>query len=190
MNDKLVEIRTGTDVFTTFEKLKQDSLFAHGRYDGTFATCRLKGVRRRFDGMFKKRNQKDAEQHIANAVVEEGDAYAVDMGIDHYEIITVDVVPSQNTKIAYRYLVETRCNGKQLGVFASRTEAKDFVKRYAEVTCENVYIKERYCVGGDEYEGFRTDIGVKVRKSKPAIVHEGSAVREVHKYYFYAKPVK
>ena len=180
----LKEIRTGTDVFSTFEKLKKESTMK-GIYDGTFATCRFNGVALQLKGMFKKTNKKIAEEHIFNHYIgNKGEAYAVDMGIDHYEIVKASVVPAQDVTPVYRFLVKSPAGNELIYAFEKLDDAKALVTEYAKNTGEALII-EKCNIKGDAYKNFYTNIEVIVRKSKPAIVPKDAGVREVHKYYFY-----
>ena len=182
------EIRKGENAVRVFDKMCGEYTCEYGddNYNGTFSTCNFYGVSLQMTGMFKQGNVKIAKKHINERMekIDKRDAYAVDMGIDHYEIVKAKLV-STKRKVSARYFVGNYETGKRLKTFEQLDKAKAYAIEMATKENEGLYIGKCF---GDQYgddELFNTKMDVKIKKSKPKTVPKGAVVREIHVYYFY-----
>ena len=187
------KIRKGENAVRVFDKMCGECVYEYGdnNFNGTFSTCNFYGVSLRMTGMFKPKNVKTAEKHIREHMnkMMKRDAYAVDMGIDHYEVVKAKLV-STKRKPSVHYFVGSYETDKWLKTFEQLDKAKVYVVEMATKGNEELYIGKCFVdqYGNDEL--FNTKMDVKIKKSKPKTVPKGAVVREIHVYYFYGWAVE
>ena len=182
------EIRKGESAGRVFDKMCEEYIREYGddSYNGTFSTCDFCGISLRMTGMFKQSNVKTAEKHIREHMDRMGkrDAYAVDMGIDHYEIVKTKLV-STKRKPSVHYFVANYETGKRVKTFEQLDKAKVYATDTATKEGTELYVGKCF---SDQYghdELFTTVTDVKIKKSKPKTVPKGAVLKEIHAYYFY-----
>ena len=183
-------IATGTNANESFDRIVEDCIYMHGDdlYNGTFSTCNFCGFTLKMDGKFKESNIKKAEKHIREQIddCEKWHAYAVDMGIDHYEVVKSKLVSSKRKTWLYYYVANYETK-KKIKMFSSLPDAKEFALKYSAEQHLVLYIGKCYADRAGRDDVLMTSTETIIKKSKPKTVPKGAVLREIHKYYFYGK---
>lgn len=182
------EMRNGESAARVFEEIRETCIAEHGdnEYNGTFSTCDFCGITLRMPGAFTNANIRAATQYIYKHIDEVGkrNAYAIDMGISHYEIIKPRIIPVKS-KPELRFFIASYGGKKENRTFKTLREAKEYVSGLVRDREDYFYIGKCYINEKGSDALFRAEFDTKIRKKKPARVPKGAVVKEIHAYYFY-----
>lgn len=173
-----------------FNYLVSEAIYEKGndRYNGTISTCELGSCKLRFPKYLESNKKKaydfidknNSAKHIANYI---------DLGVFHYQVVTVKKVTLKNPpsyKLSYvvkagvlePVIVKSFDNKTKADDYAVELQLKNPERTY-RVTKEYVLVK-----GSSIVTEIKTE--TKVYKSKPNLKPmKNRVIQEVHKYIFY-----
>ena len=179
-----------------FEKLVNKALHDYGydSYNGTVSTCSLIGQAQMTFDKVSPANEKKAYKFANKQLADIGkrDCYFIDLGVDHYEVVTVKKEVNKKGEppvFKKRFVVRMEGDGCPCTkAFEKKAEAEKFatqqilIKKYIFVEIVVDYVKVK---GSNLVESFTTNITTKKTMNKALKAQPNRTVREIHKYLFY-----
>ena len=165
-------------------------------YNGTISTTYFCKISKSFDKPTltnEKKANKFIREHLEK--IDKRDCYCVDLGIDHYEIVTVKKQspkvssPKFKKKYVVHYSTEGfRSNKEKTKSFDSKKEAENFtMKEQLSNPEDSIFVTTEYVVvkGNNTISTMKVEITTKKTMSKSLKQMPNRIVKPIHKYIFY-----
>lgn len=169
--------------------------FGEYSYNGTISTCHLVSSRPRmkFD-KYSKSNEKKAldfiKQELAKDKISKRECAFVDLGVTHYEVITVQKESSKKSVPVWKKMFVVYYSHRESDepkAFSSKREAEAFAMKKKLENIENpVCIKNEYVLTKGDSTVEKLVYKKVEKKTKPNLkAMPNRIVKEIHKFIFY-----
>ena len=186
----------GENASKVYDELVRDAIEEYGedRYNGTISTTSFYGISKKYDKPTEA-NKKKAYAFIEkeiDEVVDKRDCYCVDLGIDHYEVVTIKkeinkpkITPMFKKMFVVHYWKYDMEKEKS---FSSKREAESFAfeKKMGNPDYPVSITQDYVLVKGDNTVSvINVEITHKKTMTKQLKPMPNRTVKAIHKYIFY-----
>lgn len=182
-----IETAFAGSVREAFDNLVKEAIRENGNgpYNGTISTCSLERTVKKFDKYSKSNEDKAYKLIEEDGYGDKWYAKAIDLGIVHYEIMTIKKLAAKKEKPKWvmAYVVHY---GRKAKSFKTKTEADAEAMKLLKNGEKDVYVSKEYVNTIKDSEIVSEFKVEKTQKNtKPKTLKSNQSCKEVHKYMFY-----